>query len=130
MRPELDAIGSALADSLRRQIDAHPRYVVVPADSVAAALRESRTVNGVQERLGADLIVSIAFIPSRDSLVRMVSVRDLSAPDWAGHRTVVSQVVAGAPESGIGEQVPRVVRALLEMERAASRQRPPEPRRP
>ena len=123
-RPELDAIGTELADSLRRQIDAHPRYVVVPADSVAAALRASRTVNGVQERLGADLIVSIAFIPSRDSLVRMVSVRDLAAPEWASHRTVVSQVVASAPASGIGEQVPKVVRALLEMERAASRQRP------
>lgn len=123
-RPEFDAIGSALADSLRRQIDAHPRYVVVPADSVEAALRESRTVNGVQERLGADLIVSIAFIPSRDSLVRMVSVRDLAAPEWASHRTVVSQVVASAPASGIGEQVPKVIRALLEMERAASRQRP------
>jgi serine/threonine-protein kinase len=123
-RPELDAIGSALADSLRRQIDANPRYVVVPADSVAAALRESRTVNGVQERLGADLIVSIAFIPSRDSLVRMVSVRDLAAPEWASHRAVVSHVVASAPASGIGELASKVVRALLEMERAASRQRP------
>ena len=123
-RPEFDGLSSALADSLRRQIDAHTRYVVVPADSVAAALRASRTVNGVQERLAADLIVSIALLPSRDSLVRLISVRDLAAPAWANHRTVSSQVAANAPESGISELVSRAVRALGEMERA-SRQRPP-----
>lgn len=123
-RPELDALSIELADSLRRQIDAHPRYVVVPADSVSMALRESRTVNGVQERLAADLIISIVLIPSRDSLVRMISVRDLAAPEWANHRTVVSQVVAKDPASGIAELVPQVLRALSEMERAA-RQRPP-----
>ena len=124
MRPELDAIGIELADSLRRQIDAHPRYVVVPADSVAMALRDSRTVNGVQERLAADLIISIVLIPSRDSLVRMISVRDLAAPERANHRTVSSPVVANAPASGLAELVPQVLRALGEMERAA-RQRPP-----
>ena len=123
-RPEFDGLSRALADSLRRQIDAHTRYVVVPADSVAAALRASRTVNGVQERLAADLIVSIALLPSRDSLVRLISVRDLAAPAWANHRTVSSQVAANAPESGISELVSRAVRALGEMERA-SRQRPP-----
>lgn len=117
-------LSSALAGSLRRQIDAHPRYVVVPADSVAAALREARTVNGVQEKLGADLIVSIALLPSRDSLVRLVSVRDLAAPEWASHRTVSSPVAATAAASGMSELVSQVLRALEEMERA-SRQRPP-----
>lgn len=110
-------------DSLRRQFDAHPRYVVVPADSVAAALREARTVNGVQEKLGADLIVSIALLPSRDSLVRLVSVRDLAAPEWASHRTVPSAVAATAAATaaatGMSELVSQVLRALEEMERAA-----------
>ena len=81
-------------------------------------------MNGVQERLGADIIVSIALLPSRDSLVRLISVRDLAAPEWASHRTVSSQVVATSPASGIGELVSKAVRALGEMERA-SRQRPP-----
>jgi hypothetical protein len=123
-RPEFDDLSRALADSLRRRIDANPKYVVVPADSVAAALRESRTVNGVQERLAADLIVSIALLPSRDSVVRLISVRDLAAPDWANHRTVASPVAASTAESGIGELVSQAIRALQEMERS-SRQRPP-----
>ncbi len=123
-RPEFDGLSNALADSLRRQIDAHPRYAVVPADSVAAALRDSRTVNGVQEKLSADLIVSIALLPSRDSLVRLVSVRDLAAPDGANHRTVASPVAATAPASGMSELVSQVLRALQDMERA-SRRRPP-----
>jgi len=123
-RPDFDGLSGALADSLRRQIDAHPRYVVVPADSVAAALRESRTVNGVQERLGADVIVSIALLPSRDSLVRLISVRDLAAPEWANHRTVSSPVAAASAASGLGELGGQVLRALLEMERA-SRQSDP-----
>lgn len=124
-RPELDAISGVLADSLRSQIDAHPRYAVVPADSAAAALRESRTVNGVQERLSADLIISIALIPRGDSVVRMISVRDLAAPEWASHRTIVSPVAASTPGFGLDALVPQVVRSLLEMERSA-RQRPPE----
>ena len=129
-RSGLDAISGALADSLRAHIDAHPRYVVVPADSTAAALRESRTVNGVQERLNADLIISIALIPRGDSVVRMITMRDLAAPEWANHRTVVSPVVATTPGFGLDELVPKVLRSLFEMERAARQPAPATPQVP
>ena len=122
-RPEVDAIAKVLADSLRVAIDRHPRYVVVPADSVAAALLESRTVNTVQEKLHADIFVSIALLPARDSVVRMISIRDLTGADGFNFRSVVSAVAASQPMEGISQLLPQVVRSLLEMERGA-RSRP------
>ena len=121
-RPEIDAIVRALADSLSAGVDAHPRFIVVPADSVASALRESRTMNAVQEKLAADLFLSIALIPERDSVRRVISLRDLSAPSGVDHRVIQSMVSATDPSAGLSELVPQVVRALLELERARLRQ--------
>jgi serine/threonine-protein kinase len=124
-RADLDAIATTLADSLRERLGSHPRFRVIPADSVAAALRESRTVNTVQERLDADLIVSISLIPTRDSVVRMVQMRDLRAPDGLNYRAVTSTVPLAAPTAGLRELMPRVLRSLFEMERGARIPRPP-----
>jgi eukaryotic-like serine/threonine-protein kinase len=121
-RADLNAIATALADSLRRRIDGHARFVVVPADSVAAVLRESRTVNTVQERLDADVIVSIALIPARDSVVRMIQMRDLAAAAGFNYRAVTSTVPLSAPTAGLRELMPQVMRSLVEMERGV---RPP-----
>ena len=123
-RPEIDAIASALGDSLRSRIDAHSRFIVVAADSVASALRESRTVNAVQERLDADVIVSVALIPARDSVVRLITIRDLSGRAGSNYRTVASTVAVSDPTAGLSELAPSVVRALSEVDRAP-RQRPP-----
>jgi serine/threonine-protein kinase len=118
-RSDLDAIGTLLADSLRSAFDAHPRYVAVPADSVAAALRTSRTVNAIQEALAADVIVSISLIPARDSVVRLVQIRDLSAPGAFSMRVASSTVAADSPGSGLETLVPDAIRSLLEMELGA-----------
>jgi len=124
-RPELDVIAGALVDSLRSRIDASPRWVSVPGDSVAAALRESRTVNGVQERLSSDIIVSVSLIPAKDSVVRLITVRDLMGPNGFNVRTIVSPVAASDPSAGLSDLVPKVVQQLLEMERGARAPRPP-----
>jgi hypothetical protein len=118
-RSDLDAIGTLLSDSLRSAFDAHPRYVAVPADSVAAALRTSRTVNAIQEALAADVIVSISLIPARDSVVRLVQIRDLSAPGAFSMRVASSTVAADSPGSGLETLVPDAIRSLLEMELGA-----------
>lgn len=123
-RPELDAVAGALADSLRRHIEAHPRFTVVPPDSVAAVLRESRTINTVQERLQADLIVSISLIPARDSVVRMVQMRDLGAPQGFNYRALTSHVPTADPKQGLSDVASTVVRQLVEMERGRARPRP------
>ena len=118
-RPEIDAVAMALADSLRARIAADPRYRLVPSDSVAAVLRESRTVNTVQEKLNAELILSIALIPRADSITRMVQVRDLSAPAGINFRVVVSNAPLAAPAAGLGEFMPRVMATLEDLERVS-----------
>jgi serine/threonine-protein kinase len=120
-RPEMDAIVKALADSLRRALDAHPRYVVVSPDSVAAALATSRTVNALQERLHANLVVSISLIPGADSVTRNITVRELSggSGDPASVRVLSDRVASANPGVGLGDLVRQVVRALFELERGA-----------
>ncbi len=129
-RPEMDGIAGALVDSLRLRIDAHPHYISVPGDSVASALAESRTINGVQERLSSDIIVSVSLIPVKDSVVRLITVRDLVGPDGFNMRTIASPVSAKDPTAGLTELVPKVVAQMLEMERSGFRfvNRGPNPR--
>lgn len=119
LRADLDAAALVIVDTLRRALDAHPRYVVVPADSVAAVLAESRTINTVQERLNADVIVSLSLIPSRDSLVRLVAIRDLTAPGGQVSRAVSVPTELADPTGGIDHVVRDTFRALAEMDRAS-----------
>jgi tRNA A-37 threonylcarbamoyl transferase component Bud32 len=119
LRADLDAAALVIADTLRRALDAHPRYVVVPADSVAAVLAESRTINTVQERLNADIIVSLSLIPSRDSLVRLVQVRDLTSPVGQLSRAVSVPTELANPTAGVDQVVRETFRALAEMDRTA-----------
>ena len=124
-RPEMDAIVHALADSLRRALDSHPRYAVVPPDSVAAVLAVTRTVNALQERLRANLIVSIALIPGADSVTRTVTVRQFAAAGTqSGVRHLTDRVAANAPNARLNDVVRQVVRALFELE-GGTRARPP-----
>ena len=123
-RPELDAVAATLADTLRRAIDAHPRYVVVPADSVAAVLSESRTVNTVQERLRADVILSFTLIPARDSIVRLIQIREPGAPRGFDLRVVSSTVAAADPSAGMDRMIPMTLQAMGQMEREVFRARP------
>jgi serine/threonine-protein kinase len=119
LRADLDAAALVIADTLRRALDAHPRYVVVPADSVAAVLAESRTINTVQERLNADIIVSLSLIPSRDSLVRLVQIRDLTSPAGQSARSVSVPTELENPTAGVEQLVRETFRALAELDRAA-----------
>ena len=118
-RADLDAAVMVIADTLRRALDAHPRYVVVPADSVAAVLAESRTVNTVQERLQADIIVSLSLIPVRDSLVRLVQVRDLTSPMGQSTRVLSVPTAQADPTGGVEKVVRETFRLLAEMDRTA-----------
>ena len=126
-RPDVDKVAAALVDSLRLRIDASPRYMVIAADSVAAALRESRTIDGVKMRLSADFIVSVSLVPSKDSVVRLITLHDLHAPQGMDRRVIASPVLASDPTAGIGAMMPQVLPMMVEMERARFRQMPPRP---
>ncbi len=116
-RPGIDAMAAVLADSLRARLAQDPRFTVVPADSAADVLREARTVETVRERLDADLVIAVAFVPTRDSSVmRMVHMRDLAAPKGFGYRVVTGNASMGdAPTHGVTEFLPRVLGSLSAM---------------
>ncbi len=118
-RADLDAAAAILADTLRSALDAHPRFVVVPADSVAAVLAESRTVNTVQERLNADLILSISLVPVKDSVVRFVQVRDVSGAGPAASRVVVTSSPLAEPAAQVERVVRETFRTIAEMDRTS-----------
>jgi hypothetical protein len=119
LRADLEAAALVIVDTLRRALDAHPRYVVVPADSVAAVLAESRTINTVQERLNADIIVSLSLIPSRDSLVRLVQIRDLTSPSQPSSLAVSVPTDLANPTAGVDQVVLYTFRALATLDRNA-----------
>lgn len=123
-RPDVDKVAAVLADSLRNRIDASPRYVVIDADTVAAALRATRTLDALHERLDADFIVSIALVPVKDSVIRLITVHDMGGPRGMDRRVIVSPVVATEPFAGIGDLMPQVLPLMQEMERARFRPSP------
>jgi serine/threonine protein kinase len=116
-RPELDQIAVVIADSLRHHLSRNTRFVLVPADSVAAALQTSRTVNGIQESLNADVIVSISLLPKNDSVVRMINLRDLKSRSGFNYRVISHTAPATDVTAGLSAAAPQAVLELLEMER-------------
>lgn len=120
-RPDLNTAAAVLVDSLAAGFDRHPRFIVVPRDSVDAVLARSRTVEAVRDALGADVIVSVSFIPTPDdSITRLVQVRDLSLPDGrSASRVVPARVPNADPTQGARELSRQAIRAVFEMEQVA-----------
>jgi len=130
-RPDIDTIGFQLVDVLRRNLDAHPRYDVVSADTVDAALRVSRTLDAVREMTHADVIVSISLIPSKDSVVRLVQIREMEVRSPFNLRVISSTTPSSQPLFGLDKMGADALSTLLDMERNARQwmSRPP-PRTP
>jgi hypothetical protein len=125
-RPDLNAAAALLVDSLNAGFSRHPRFVVVPQDSVDAVLARTRTVEAVREALDADVIVSLSFIPTPDdSVTRLVQVRDLTLPDGrTASRVVPARVPNADPTQGARELSRQAIRAVFEMEQFARLPRP------
>jgi serine/threonine-protein kinase len=130
-RPDVDSIGVLLVEALRTNLDAHPRYRVVDADSVNAALRVSRTLDAVRELTRADIIVSISLIPARDSVVRLVQIREMEAHTPFNVRVISSTAPSNVPNFALDKLGPDALATLLDMERNARQwmARPPRPPR-
>lgn len=120
-RPDLNAAAVVLVDSLAAGFERHPRFLVVPRDSVDAVLARSRTVEAVREALDADVIVSLSFIPTPDdSITRLVQVRDLALPDGRSATRIVPARVPNADPLQDSRDLPRrAIRAVFEMEEVA-----------
>jgi eukaryotic-like serine/threonine-protein kinase len=78
LHPELQAAGAHVMDLLRNELAGNSRYVVVNRDSVAAALRRTRSRDSVMHELDADMNVSIRALPTHaaDSVRWMVTLFD------------------------------------------------------
>ncbi|MEA3245210.1 MAG: serine/threonine-protein kinase [Gemmatimonadota bacterium] len=124
-------VAAALADSLRRVIGGSPRFDLVPADSVAAALQKTRTVDDLAKMLNADVFASISvFRVGADSVRWQVALRDLTAHSAYGLRSWISQPTSvSAPPPGLDTLLAQTLSQLGEMDRAP-RQPPGPPQRP
>jgi hypothetical protein len=120
-RSDLNAAAVVLVDSLSAAFARHPRFAVVPRDSVDAVLARSRTVDAVREALGADIIVSLSFIPTPDdSITRIVQVRDLGADNGrSASRVIPARVPNADPTQGVEELPRQAIRAVFEMDQLA-----------
>lgn len=120
-------VGAAIADSLRRIIDAAPRFNVVPADSVSAALRQTRTIDDLARILQAEVFASISvFRAGPDSVRWQVALRDLTASSAYSLRSWISDPTpAGVPPPGLDKLLAQTVTQLNEMDRAPRRAPPP-----
>lgn len=124
-------VAAALADSLRRVIGSSPRFELVPADSVAAALQKTRTIDDLATMLKADVFASISvFRVGADSVRWQVALRDLTAHSAYGLRSWISPpTTMGTPPAGLDSLLAQTLSQLVEMDRAP-RQPPGQPRRP
>ncbi len=120
-------VGSALADSIRRAIAISKRFLVVPADSVAAALQKTRTVDDLAVMLNADVFTSLTVFPvGTDSVRWQLTMRDLTAHgayalrSWQTGNTAARDGIAG-----LDTLLARTTAQLNEMDRAP-RKPPPD----
>jgi predicted Ser/Thr protein kinase len=84
-------IGAAIADTLRRVLGASKRFIIVPQDSVRAALEKTRTIDDLAPLLNAELFASISVSRFRgDSALWQVTARDITAHGAYGVRSFPS----------------------------------------
>ncbi len=123
-------VAAALADSLRRVIGNSPRFDLVPADSVAAALQRTRTIDDLAKMLNADVFASISvFRVGADTVRWQVALRDLTAHSAYSLRSWISPPTAiGVPPAGLDTLLAQTVTQLGEMDRAPRQSSGPRPR--
>ena len=105
----LNAFGSALADSLRRALMKHKNFSVVDPDSVNAVLAVSRVRSDVEKALKPDLFIAPSLVGFGDSMTVMVTVRDIRFGAPNGARVTSAKFAAEDPEASI----PAVVQGVM-----------------
>jgi predicted Ser/Thr protein kinase len=120
-------VGMAIADSLRRAFGSSKRFLLVPADSVRAALEKTRTIDDLAQILNADVFASISVSRFRgDSALWQVTLRDLTAHGAYGVRSSPSlPSLLQGPVVALDSMVARSVTHITEMDRAP-RKPPPD----
>ncbi|HMA19495.1 MAG TPA: serine/threonine-protein kinase [Gemmatimonadaceae bacterium] len=106
----LNDLGGALADSIRRALMKRKGYSVVDPDSVSAALAVSRQRADVERTLKPDVLITPTFVGQivNDSITVVVSMRDVHMGSF-GTRVATAKIPAADGESAI----PALVQNLM-----------------
>jgi hypothetical protein len=102
-----------------------PRYIVIPADSVAAQLARSRTTSDIARNLDVELFTSFQISAFPDSsVVWQLTLRDLGANGAFGTRAVAMRTQPPDHLARIDSLIESAARFLKEMDRAPRRSPP------
>ena len=116
--PQVDS----LVDSLRTVLARDGRYLLIPSDSVRAALRQTRTVSAIANALDVDLFVSISASVLQDSSVLVqLTTRDLTAHSAFATRSVARHAPRDKLLSGVDSLLNQATRFLREQDYAPRR---------
>ena len=117
----------SMVDSLRHTLARDPRFVVIDADSVRAALLVSRAINTIARRMNVELIASlyVAMLPD-GSVNWTMTARDISANGAYTTRATSHRSLPGTPMAAADSLVPVTLRLLHEMDLAPRRRAAPD----
>ena len=119
--PQVDS----LVDSLRAMFTRDTRYVLVPTDSVKAALAKTRSVSAIAESLHVDLFASLTVSVLPDtSVLWQITTRDLGAHSAFATRAVSARVERPNLLKEIDSLVFTTTRNLREQDHAPRRKPP------
>ena len=113
-------VGRVIRD-IEREIDTVYYLIVIFLTAVVLAVQTWG--------LAALVVTAVSLVPVKDSVVRLVTVHDMRAPQGMDRRVIVSPVSASDPSAGIGAFMRQVLPMMQEMERSRFR-RPTSPPRP
>jgi serine/threonine protein kinase len=97
----LNAFGSAIADSLRRALMKRKNFSVVDPDSVNAVLSVTRVRNEIEEALKPDLLIAPTLVGYGDSMTVLVTIRDIRQGLANGARVASAKFASSNPEASI-----------------------------
>jgi len=124
-RPDLDTIGQALAERLRRELAspaARGRYQTVAAVPQSLAVGDVRIADSLATAAGADMTITLVPAPRRDSAVTWnVILRDLTAREEYRSRMTSRRVARDSAAIGLDSLAITVRRGLDQLDRAPRR---------
>ncbi|MEO8622758.1 MAG: hypothetical protein ABI625_16925, partial [bacterium] len=125
------AIGPAasIRDSILSRLRGKSRFVIIPADSVSAALARTRSTDSLRTWLSADLwaVINLSGPFGSDSLTWTVTLRDFTAYSAFGYRPVSSKHFVPGPSepAAISALIDNVMQSLDAMDKAPRREPAP-----
>jgi serine/threonine-protein kinase len=116
--PQVDS----LVDSLRAVLARDGRYILIPADSVRAALAKTRTTSRISESMQVDLFASVAASVLPDtSVIWQITSRDLGAHSAYATRAATGRGTRPDLLAGIDSLVQQARAFLREQDHAPRR---------